>query len=113
MKHFNYYEKQDVLNLTKIRRFETKLGERVSCKNPIKSIEETLQNKDISFVVFGIPEDIGVKANLGIGGADTAWQYFLKSFLNIQSNDFIDGNNILLLGHFEFGDLEQLIEQNA
>jgi formiminoglutamase len=113
MQHFNYYEKQDVLKLTKIRRFETKLGERVSCKNPAKSIEETLQNTEISFVVFGVPEDIGVKANLGTGGTDTAWQYFLKSFLNIQSNDFMDGNNILLLGHFEFVDLEQLIEQNA
>ena len=29
MKHFKFYSKEDILSLTKIRRFETKLGERV------------------------------------------------------------------------------------
>jgi formiminoglutamase len=27
MKHFKFYNKQDILYLTKIRRFETKLGD--------------------------------------------------------------------------------------
>jgi formiminoglutamase len=29
MHHFKFYNKKDVLSVTKIRRFETKLGERV------------------------------------------------------------------------------------
>ncbi|MFW1410820.1 hypothetical protein ACEWAY_23085, partial [Vibrio parahaemolyticus] len=58
-------------------------------------------------------EDIGVKANGGIGGADSAWLPFLKAFLNIQSNDFLEGSDILLLGHFDFSAIEQLIEQHA
>ena len=29
MKHFKFYNKHDVLNLTRMRRFETKLGESV------------------------------------------------------------------------------------
>ena len=60
-----------------------------------------------------IPEDFGVKANYGIGGADTAWLSFLNSFLNIQSNDYLNGENTLLLGHFDFGDIKFLIENNA
>jgi formiminoglutamase len=113
MKHFKYYNKQDILTLTKIRRFETKLGERIKCFGEKKSLEEALQQTDCNYVLFGIPEDIGVKANVGIGGADSAWFPFLSSFLNIQSNDFFSGENVLLLGHFDFTDLKLLIESNA
>src|SRR4029077_4566034 len=55
----------------------------------------------------------GAKGNFGIGGADTLWITFLKSFLNIQSNDFLDGKDILLLGHFDFGDIQYLIDTTA
>ena len=112
MKHFNFYSKQDVLSLTKIRQYETKLGERIQVTGA-QSLEATLQQSNAPFVLFGIPEDIGVKANRGIGGADSAWVPFLQSFLNIQSNDFLEGSNILLLGHFDFSDIESLIETNA
>jgi formiminoglutamase len=113
MKHFTYYTKQDVLSLVKIRRFETKLGERLQVLNTVDDIEKAIQESSAKFVLLGIPEDIGVKANGGIGGADSAWLPFLQSFLNIQSNDFFDGGNILLLGHFDFSDVEKLIESNA
>ena len=113
MKHFKFYDKQDVLSLTKIRRYETKLGERVQVSAGPHLLETTLQQSTAPFVLFGIPEDIGVKANMGIGGADSVWVPFLQSFLNIQSNDFLEGSNILLLGHFDFSDHESLIEQNA
>jgi formiminoglutamase len=64
-------------------------------------------------VVLGIPEDIGVRANYGNGGADTAWIPFLSAFLNTQSNDFLTGEDILVLGHFDFGDIKYLIDSNA
>ncbi|HEY8689049.1 MAG TPA: formimidoylglutamase [Chitinophagaceae bacterium] len=111
--HFKFYNKQDVLTLTRIRKFETKLGERINCIADNASLEETLQKAAGNYILFGIPEDIGVKANQGIGGADSAWFPFLSSFLNIQSNDFLSGDNILLLGHFDFTDLKLLIESNA
>jgi formiminoglutamase len=38
---------------------------------------------------------------------------FLSAFLNIQSNDFLNGEEILVLGHFDFTDASALIEQNA
>ena len=52
-------------------------------------------------------------ANYGTGGTDTAWLPFLSSFLNMQSNDFLVGDEILVLGHFDFGDIKYLIDSNA
>ena len=113
MKHFKFYNKQDILSLTKLRRFETKLGERLRfVADPIQ-FEELLQSTPAKYILFGVPEDIGVKANSGVGGADTVWLPFLQAFLNIQSNDFLEGDNILLAGHFDFGDIKYLIDNNA
>lgn len=111
--YFKFYNKQDVLSLTHIRRFETKLGERLQVIADKNNLEQSLHSSNAKFVIIGIPEDIGVKANYGTGGTDTAWVPFLSSFLNIQSNDFIEGSNILLLGHFDFSEVARLIETNA
>ncbi len=113
MKHFKFYSKEDILSLTKVRRFETRLGERVQFLKKEGEWPEVLQQSSAKYVVLGIPEDIGVKANYGIGGTDTAWLSFLSAFLNTQSNDFLTGENILMLGHFDFGDIKFLIENNA
>jgi formiminoglutamase len=75
--------------------------------------ESFLQNTAARFVLLGVPEDIGVKANKGVGGADTGWLAFLQHFLNIQSNDFFDGNEIILAGQFDFGDIQYLIDTTA
>jgi formiminoglutamase len=113
MKHFKFYSKEDILSITKIRRFETKLGERIKEITAADNWAEALQKSSARYVLLGIPEDIGIKANYGVGGADTAWQPFLFSFLNTQSNAFLTGEDILLLGHFDFGDIKYLIENNA
>ena len=113
MKNFKFYDKATILQYTKTRRFETKLGECVQVVGNPASWELALQDSPAKFVLFGIPEDIGVRANYGTGGAESAWQPFLRSFLNIQSNDFLIGDNILVLGHFDFGDLHEVIEANA
>ena len=113
MKHFKFYNKQDILRLTHIRKFETKLGERIKCVTENTLLQEALQQTTCNYILFGIPEDIGIKANHGIGGADSAWFPFLSSFLNIQNNDFLSGDSILLLGHFDFTHLKLLIESNA
>ncbi len=101
------------MSLTRLRRFETKLGERLNVVGNKLDPEESLQDEKIKYVIFGVPEDIGVKANLGIGGADSAWLTFLHAFLNIQSNDFLEGSDVLLLGHFNFGEIAELIDNNA
>ena len=113
MKHFKLYSEEDILSLTKMRRFETKLGERLQYSKSGADWPEALHQSSAKYVIVGIPEDIGVRANYGKGGADTAWLPFLSSFVNIQSNDFLTGDNILLLGHFDFGDVKYLIDNNA
>ena len=113
MPHLKLYSKQDVLSLTKIRRFETKIGERLQVIRDIHDLPQALASSTARYVLFGIPEDLGAKGNLGIGGTDTLWIPFLQSFLNVQSNDFFDGGEVLLLGHFDFGDIKYLIDTTA
>src|SRR3954469_5102263 len=112
LQHFRYYVKEDVLSLTHIRRFETKTGERVQVSNGT-DIASRIASTAADYILFGIPENIGVKANGGIGGTSSAWLAFLKDFLNLQSNDFFNGENVLVLGHFDFSDMERLIDENA
>lgn len=113
MQHLKIYTKQDLLSLTKIRRFETKLGERLQVVRDRSDIERSLASSPAKFILFGIPEDLGAKGNFGTGGADTLWLPFLQSLLNIQSNDFFDGGEVMLLGHFDFGDMQYLIDKTA
>lgn len=111
--HFKYYSKEELLAYTRIRKFETKLGERLVVASSTHRLEEWLHTAQVRYVLLGIPEDIGVKGNMGIGGTDSLWHAFLSAFLNLQSNDFLGGESILLLGHFDFSDLKLLIEKNA
>lgn len=97
MDSLKIYTQQDLLALVNQRVGEQKLGEKVKT---ISSLDE-LKNSTASFVLLGIPEDIGVRANHGIAGAKTAWPIALKTLLNIQSNPFLHGEEILVLGHFE------------
>lgn len=112
-KHFKSYSKQDILSLTSVRKFETKVGESIQSLDKFKNLETAIQKSDAQYVLLGICEDIGVKANYGIAGTHTAWKAFLAEFLNVQSNDFFTGEDILLAGHFDFSDLSGLIAANA
>lgn len=113
MKHFKFYTKEDILSVTKMRRFEARVGERILHVRQEAEWTEMLRHSKARYILLGIPEDIGIKANYGVGGADTVWLPFLSAFLNIQSNDFFTGEAVLLLGHFDFGDIKYLIENNA
>lgn len=112
LQHFRYYTKEDVLSLTRLRRFETKVGERVQTAAGT-DMASRIHTAAANYVVLGIPENIGVKANGGTAGTATAWLSFLKSFLNTQSNDFFNGESVLVLGHFDFSDMERLIDEQG
>src|SRR5699024_4833248 len=60
-----------------------------------------LKNHSAKYVIFGIPEDIGIQANFGKPGATTAWDSFLSSFLNIQVNEYNTPENCLILGQID------------
>ena len=100
MEKLKLYTKDHILALTNIRSGETKLGERVQTISNINS----LALSSCKFVLVGLPEDIGVKANLGFGGTRTAWDGALRSLLNIQSTERFRGDELTVLGHIDFDD---------
>jgi formiminoglutamase len=97
MDSFKIFTQSDVLAFVNKRDGETKLGEKVQVVSALSELEIS----SAKFVLLGIPEDIGVRANYGIGGTKTAFIAALKALLNIQSNSFLQGDEILVLGHFE------------
>ncbi|POY39091.1 arginase [Solitalea longa] len=99
------YSDEYILGLTSVRDQETKIGERVLTIDSLNTMFEELVNSPARFVLLGLPEDIGVRANMGRNGAHSAWTSSLKAILNIQSNEFLHGSEILVLGHIDFTDL--------
>lgn len=88
------YSKQDIAKFINKRPGETKFGEKVHCVNDFHDLENHIAN----FVLLGIPEDIGVRANLGNKGTSSAWKAALSNILNIQHNSFTQANNVIVLG---------------
>ncbi len=80
---------------------ETKLGEEV-CVIESEDWEGNLHNCEAKFVLLGIPEDIGVRANYGTGGTHTLWEPALKALLNTQETKALHGCDIMVLGAFDF-----------
>ena len=94
------FSQKNITNFVNLREGEAKLGQYIQT---ILAIEE-LKNSTAKFVIIGVPEDIGVKMNYGNGGAHTAFIPALKSFLNTQENQFIKGEDILVLGYLDYLD---------
>jgi formiminoglutamase len=113
LKHFTFYTKQDLLNQTRLRRYETKLGERLRVVEDPQKLAESLAASSARYVLFGIPESIGVQANFGIGGSETAWPSFIQSFVNIQSTDKFTGEEIILPGFFDFSEVMRMIDSHS
>ena len=116
MDSLKIYSQSDIDKLIIYRDGETKIGEKVEVyldgeedffPNVAISIDILAKSK-AKFVLLGIPEDIGVRANAGIAGASTTWMSALMAFLNIQSNRFLSGEDVLVLGHFEIEEPKDL-----
>ncbi|WP_118972114.1 formimidoylglutamase [Taibaiella koreensis] len=96
-----YHEDERQILVTP-REGETRLGETVGLALPGCLVDEALVQSPARFVILGLPEDIGVRANGGVGGAHTAWPGFLKSFMHIQQTAAFRGEDFLLLGEYDF-----------
>ncbi len=97
------YFKDNINNLIRKRQNEIKIGETINfCST---NFFNDLKNEDVKFVLIGISEDIGVRANYGRGGADTAFKPAIESFLNLQENDFLKGNSLFIAGEVFVDDL--------
>ncbi|RYD98396.1 MAG: arginase [Sphingobacteriales bacterium] len=97
MQAIHLFQKEDLDQYCSPREGEAKIGQTILVPEHT-NWKDWLVNQKAQFVLLGIPEDIGVRANGGIGGAQTAWEPFLKAFLNIQDNTFLKGKHMILLG---------------
>lgn len=97
MEGLKIYRPQDIDKLISKRKGEKKFGEDLTFVDEI----EDLDKHPARYVLLGIPEDIGVRANYGNPGTAGAWQCLLKSLVNIQQNRFNNPQNLILLGELE------------
>jgi formiminoglutamase len=105
MENFKFLTQKELLNITNIREGEVKFGEKMITKPIEEDFENFIINCSSHYILFGIPEDIGVQANKGTPGSAKAWDQTLKSMANLQHNKFCKGNDIVALGHIEFDEL--------
>ncbi|MBE8726553.1 formimidoylglutamase [Flavobacterium hungaricum] len=102
----------DLAKVTNHRSGEIKFGEKMIVIPAGADIVNFLKESEAKYVLLGIPEDIGVRANYGRPGAASAWQSAIKSIANIQHNRFSKGSQIIVLGHInvaqEMRDVENL-----
>lgn len=81
-----------LLQFTSKRIGETKIGEKIELSSSIK---------EAKYVLIGIEENLGPQANGGFSGAENAFNAFLKRFLNMQSNRFLTGNELAMIGSIQ------------
>ncbi|MGJ5641049.1 formimidoylglutamase [Formosa sp. S-31] len=103
------FTESDLKALTQYRALETKFGENVITLSSSSNIYEQLKTLDVEYVLIGLPEDVGIFANMGVSGTSGAWHCTIKNLLNIQKNQFTNPNKLLILGHLNFDkELEKL-----
>ena len=100
MKYLIPFTKENVAQFISPRVSEIKIGESISL------IKNNLASTPGKFVIIGISEDIGAKANHGNAGAKNSWKAFLSKFLNMQANGFINTNEIILAGEINLKDID-------
>lgn len=94
----------DLTKYTSQRSGEIKFGERILTVPKEENTIDFLKSCDAQFVLLGIPEDIGVRANFGRPGTASAWESAIKSIVNLQHNKFTKGSNLLILGKIDVED---------
>jgi formiminoglutamase len=104
MQYLSLFTQSQLNHYTTVRAGEQKLGQKVGIANTAKDIATATQ-QGYRFALIGIPESIGPVANHGHTGAEKGWDAFLTYFLNLQSNEFLSGEDVLLVGHIDCDDL--------
>jgi len=88
--HFQFIPstQDQILNWTSVRHGETKLGQTI----------KTEVSQKTRFVILGIEESMGPQTNFGLPGSENGFSSFIKRFVNIQSNQFLIGDEICFIG---------------
>lgn len=114
------YDEQAVKPYCSHRNNEKKTWQSLALLDTQVNVQQALNDAaqfGIRYVLVGICEDIGPRANLGNRGSHQAWPAFLQCFLNQAVNQFSATSHVLLLGEINVDDLmvqsERLSNQNA
>ena len=107
MTHIHFISPNKRNDLISKRNGEQKIGE---C---IRFASDLNWDSEIEYVILGVPEDIGVLANYGNKGAENAFDAFLKRFLNMQANQYIELSKVLILGALDIEDLKVNVVQSS
>jgi len=92
----------EIRAMTAGRAGETRLGELLrTCGSDGAPPEGTL------VAVLGVPEDIGVRANLGRPGCRRMWRAALHALLHMQANATIDARAIAVAGTVDVRDIQR------
>ncbi len=90
---------------------DSKFGNHVQLITDTCNIYDQLKNLDVDYVLFGIPEDVGVFANHGLPGTSATWEATIKILLNIQNNQFSKPHRLAILGYLDFKEAQLAISQ--
>jgi len=101
MENLIRFKQSDLSKITSFRNGEVKFGEKMIITSKDEDIFDFLKKSESKYVLLGIPEDVGIRANLGRAGASSAWESVMKTIANIQHNKFCKGNQIIVLGQVD------------
>ena len=105
------FTSKDLSRITNHRSGEIKFGEKmIIIPKDVDSLD-FIKSSEAKYVLFGIPEDIGVRANYGRPGAASAWEIAIKNIANIQHNRFCKGSQLIVLGQLDVCELMKNIDQ--
>ncbi len=102
MEHLKLFTTSELSTILKKRPKETKFGEHIMLLPDYDNIYEQLLKMDVTYVIFGIKEDVGVFANYGNIGTSNAWDSAINVLLNIQSNSSTHAEKVAVLGYLDF-----------
>lgn len=108
MPGLSYLTPVDASQWVKQRPHETKVGQAIHCLPSGTSYQHELHRAWADgqrVAIVGVPESIGVKANLGRPGAEGGWSAFLQSFLNLQKTGLLSTHELFLVGAVNCDDL--------
>lgn len=104
------FKQTDLAKITNHRSGEIKFGEKMITIPKEADIESFLKISEAKYVLLGIPEDVGIRANNGRTGAASAWESAIKNIANIQHNRFCKGSQIIVLGRIDVGEIMAAVE---
>lgn len=106
MKHLKFLDQADIRQSCHPREGETKFGQVIALVEDFN----TLSKLESRFVLIGIMEDIGIRANHGRPGAASTFKQFLKPLLNIQVNRFWSKDSLALGPYLDFSDWQEVAD---